>query len=295
MTDPISLDPAIRSYYDLGREQSRLETWCRTEFVRTSELLDRFLPPAPARVLDVGGGSGVYATPLMEDGYDVVLVDPVALHVEQALGKGVEAEVGDARKLQFGAGSFDAVLLLGPLYHLPEREDRLQAIKEARRVAGPTGLVVAALISRFASSIDGLMRGFLLDDRFEEVVVRDIASGRHENPDATPGWFTTAYFHDPLEVSSEFEDGGCRVDAVLAIEGIATSLPDADSWLDDPDKREVLLRAIRRTEAEPSLLGASSHLFVVSTAASDETGAEFSSARPVDSLPRVRPTGTSGE
>src|SRR5439155_7922338 len=112
----------------------------RIEFARTRELLQRFLPPPPARVLDVGGGPGRYATWLAESGYGVHPVDPVPLHVEQAtatarsLPNPFTVTAGDARRLDGEDGAFDAVLLLGPLYHLTERADRLPALDESRRV-----------------------------------------------------------------------------------------------------------------------------------------------------------------
>ena len=74
----------IAAYYDRGDEEGRLGDWGRLEFLRTRELLARFLPAPPATVLDVGGAAGAYALPLAAEGYEVHLVDPVALHVEQA-------------------------------------------------------------------------------------------------------------------------------------------------------------------------------------------------------------------
>jgi SAM-dependent methyltransferase len=264
VSDEPVLDSEVLAYYEQGRERSRLETVCRLEFLRTSELLERFLPPAPSALLDVGGGAGAYALPLASAGYDVTLVDPVRLHVQQALASGVHtAAVGDARSLQFADDTFDAVMLLGPLYHLPDRESRLSALREAIRVVRPSGLVVASVISRFASTLDGLQAGFLLDDRFEAIVRGDLTTGRHENPERVHGWFTTAFFHHPAEIESEFNDAGCRVSEVLAIEGPTSGVADLDTWLGDDERTAVLLRAIRRVEAEPSLLGCSSHLFVV--------------------------------
>jgi SAM-dependent methyltransferase len=258
------LDPEVLMYYDQGREQSRLETTSRLEFLRTRELLDRFLPPPPARVLDVGGGAGAYAVPLAGAGYDVVLVDPVPLHVDQARQTGVRsAVVGDARSLEFGDDLFDAALLLGPLYHLVDRQARVRAVREAARVVRPSGLILAAVISRFASTLDGLHAGFLLDERFERIVETDVATGHHENPDHVPGWFTTAYFHRPTELVDEFEEAGCDVQEVLAIEGPTSGMRDLDGWLENADRRATLLRAIGRIESEPSLLGCSNHLFIV--------------------------------
>ena len=64
-------DRDIAAYYDRGEEQGRLGDWGRLEFLRTRELLARFLPAPPATVLDVGGAAGAYALPLAAEGYEV--------------------------------------------------------------------------------------------------------------------------------------------------------------------------------------------------------------------------------
>jgi ubiquinone/menaquinone biosynthesis C-methylase UbiE len=259
-------DEDIAAYYDRGEEAGRLGSWGRLEFVRTQELLRRYLPPAPALVVDVGGGPGRYALWLAGLGYDVRLLDPMELHVEQARATGVaRAEVGDARELPFEAQSVDAVLLLGPLYHLPEPEDRLRALREARRVLRRGGVAAAAAITRFASTIDGVHKGFLADPQFERIVERVLHDGHHVNASRHPRWFTTAYFHEPEELAAEVRDAGLDLTALLAIEGVGEWATDVDAWLDDPPRRAALLRAIERVETEPSLLGASPHLLAVGT------------------------------
>jgi SAM-dependent methyltransferase len=260
------LDAEILAHYEEGVERERLLRGGagRLEFLRTRELLARYLPPAPITVLDVGGGAGVYALPLAREGYSVHLIDPVPLHVDQAREASAlqrdaplaSAEVGDDEGV-------DAVLLLGPLYHLTSRDDRLQALREAYRVLRPGGVVAAAAISRFASTYDGLLRGFLEDPTFEEIVERDVREGQHRNPTGRPEWFTTAYFHLPEELRDEAIEAGLNVEALAGIEGPAWVLPDLDSWLEDPLRRSRLLEAIRRVESEPSLLGASAHILVV--------------------------------
>jgi SAM-dependent methyltransferase len=262
----MSLDRDIAAHYALGLEHDRITG--RIEFVRTRELLDRFLPPPPAVVLDIGGGTGVYARPLAAAGYEIRLLDAVPLHVEQARAAGVRAQLGDARALPYADGGADAVLLLGPLYHLQERADRVAALREARRVLKPGGVVAAAAITRFAPLFDGLARRRLLDPGFEPMLEQDLRDGRHVNPEpeARPEWFTTAYLHRPEELGPELEDAGFAVQAVLAVEGPAAFHDDLEGWLADPHRRELLLRSIRRVEAEPSLLGASSHLLAVGRA-----------------------------
>ena len=259
-------DDDIAHYYGQGEEQGRLAGPFRLELARTQELLERYLPEPPAVVLDVGGGPGVYAAWLAERGYEVHLLDPIELHVRQAREASpriASAELGDARSLPQADGSVDVVLLLGPLYHLQERVDRLRALEEARRVLRPGGALAAAAISRFASTIDGLRRELLLDPAFEQGVERSLREGRHENPSREPERFTTAYLHLPDDLGEEVRAAGFDLVGVLAIEGVGEFVPDVGDWLDDPLRRDVLLRAIARVEGEPALLGASLHLLAV--------------------------------
>src|SRR5689334_19493617 len=196
MTTPAG-DEKVTAFYARGLERDRLATGAGAlEFARTQALLQRYLPTPPALVADIGGGPGRYAVWLAEQGYRVHLVDPVPLHVEQARAAATThhielagAEIGDARELPLPNASMDAVLLLGPLYHLPERADRLLALREARRVCRAGGVVVAATISRYASMLDGLRKGYLEDPAFAEVARGDLRDGRHQNPTDHPAYF----------------------------------------------------------------------------------------------------------
>lgn len=260
-------------YQERYREEDRLtRPQGRLEFVRTMELLSRFLPPPPSVLLDAGGASGAYAIPLAEAGYDVHLIDPMARHVQLA-GKASRAasrplasiEEGDARNLPHSDRTFDAVLMLGPLYHLTSREDRMRALGEARRVLRSGGAFFGAAVSRFASTYDGLARGFVMDPDFELIVERDVAEGQHRNPTERPEWFTTAFFHDPEELRDEAVAAGFAQVEVFAVEGPGWFLADLEEWLDSPERCDVLLRTIRRVEKEKSVLGASAHLLVIAS------------------------------
>lgn len=262
------IDDEVRAYYDRGDERDRLLAGDGAlELARTRELLERYLPRPPAAVLDVGGGAGAYAAWLARRGYRVRLVDPVPLHVEQALAAAADqpdapfaAVVGDARSLAEADGSVDATLLLGPLYHLTERAERIAALGEARRVVRPGGRVVAAAISRFASLLDGLRQGWLDDPAAVRLVERDLRDGQHRNPERRPEWFTTAFFHHPDELRDEVAAAGLALEALLGIEGPGWLIDGAWS---DPRRRAGALRAARAVEREPSLLGLSAHLLAV--------------------------------
>lgn len=258
----------IQRYYDRGEEDARLRTGRgRLELFRTQDVLRRWLPAPPARVIDVGGASGVHAEWLAADGYDVELVDPIPLHVEQA-GRipGVRAVRGDARALERPDASADVVLLLGPLYHLPERADRIRALAEAQRVVQPGGLVAVAAISRFASMHDSIRQGWLREADWVAGVEGTLADGRHHGLRyGERNRFTTAYFHHPAEVADELRDAGLSFGSVVAVEGAGSFMSNTDELLDDAVSRDVLLRWIRLTETEPSMLGASGHLLGLAT------------------------------
>jgi ubiquinone/menaquinone biosynthesis C-methylase UbiE len=267
---PEPLPTEILSYYARAGEAARLvEGAGQIELTRTQEIILRRLPPGRSIVLDVGGGPGIYACWLAGLGHEVHLIDASELHVEQArtasarLGCALaSARVGDARQLEQPDGSAQAVLLLGPLYHLTEERDRLSALGEARRVLAPGGLLFAAGISRFASLFDGLLHGLTRDPAYVAIVERDLADGQHRNP--TPeDYFTTAYFHLPHELTSEVARAGLTVLELLGVEGPGWLVPDLKSRWSDDRERELLLWAARVVEHEPTLLGLSPHLLVV--------------------------------
>jgi ubiquinone/menaquinone biosynthesis C-methylase UbiE len=269
---PHDVAAEITAYYATGIEESRLAQGReQLEEVRTKELLGRYLPPPPAVVLDVAGGPGAYALWLASQGYTVHLRDATPLHVEQARAASARqleaplrsAEVGDARAVALPDASVEAVLLLGPLYHLPERADRLQALREARRVLRVGGMAIVVGISRFASLQEGLYHGFLDDPAFQAIVDRDLHDGQHRNPTGRPEYFTTAFFHHPDELPLEVTEAGLVVEAHLAIEGPHAFIPDFPAWWNDAARRERLLSLLRRVEAERTLLGASPHFAVV--------------------------------
>jgi ubiquinone/menaquinone biosynthesis C-methylase UbiE len=263
-------DDDFLQHYETGIEAARLAQGAGIlERARTVDLLSRHLPIPPARILDVGGGPGVYAVWLAGLGYDVHLIDPVPLHVEQAqaaaerAGVALQASVGDARRLPEPEESVDAALVMGPLYHLIERSDRVAALAEARRVVRPGGVVVAVGISRYASLLDGLSRRLIDDPVFRSILDRDLTDGQHRNPTDRIDYFTTTFFHRVEELVVEAADAGLRGASVAAIEGPAWLLGDIAARVEDAAHWTLLMDTLRRIEAEPALLAVSAHLMLI--------------------------------
>ncbi|MCY3556846.1 MAG: class I SAM-dependent methyltransferase [Gemmatimonadetes bacterium] len=262
----------VRYYEEIEHESDRLEKGtARLEGERTREVLRQHLPTPPARVLDAGGGPGTYAFWLAGLSYEVHLLDIVPRHIEQAKERNKDgilksAAVGDARTLDFETHSMDAVLLMGPLYHLQERPDRIAALEESLRVLKPGGVLICAAISRFASFMDGMKQGYLFNPEFARIVLKDLNEGRHENPDMDPRYFTTACFHRPEEFEEEITAAGFDLVRTIGLEGPAWLLGDFDELWADEAKRKDLLTFLKLVETEPSLIGVSAHILTVAKA-----------------------------
>jgi SAM-dependent methyltransferase len=253
--------PEIVAFYDEGTEATRLSRGLgRLEFARMQELLSRHFPSSPADIGDIGGGPGNYACWLATQGYAVHLVDPIPLHVQQARDASerqpdhpiASCQVGDARDLPFESESFDAVLLHGPLYHLTERIDRVRALTEVRRVLRPGGVVAGVAITRYASAVVGIVNGWIWDQPYLDMVREELATGQHRRPS---GWrvFTTAYFHDAEELTSELLEAGLQHDTTLGIQGPAWLAPEFESTAHDTSRWRTLVQMAGLVESEPAL------------------------------------------
>ena len=266
-SDPVPSE--MLGHYGEVRESERLSQGIgELERVRTQDILERYLPKPGARILDVGGGAGVHALWLASEGYEVHLIDPVPHHVEQAreasraqTGQAIAScTIGDARKIPWADQSVEAVLFLGPLYHLVDRSDRLKALREAQRVLQPGGRLFAATVSRFGSLLDGLARDLVADPQFIEILRRDLRDGQHRNPTNNANYFTTAFFHHPEDLKSEIEEAGFLLEKRIGIEGPAWLMASFSVHWNDREKRQLLLELLRLVEEDYCLLGASAHV-----------------------------------
>lgn len=254
----------VQGFYDAHAdyEWQRLERH-RMEFSMNMRMLREYLPATPAAILDVGGGPGRYAISLSQLGYSVTLLDLSANCLAFARTKAAEAGVslvetihGNALDLgALPADSCDAVLLMGPMYHLQAEADRIQALREARRVLKPGCLLFVAFITRYASlrvsQADWVVANL---SRVQE----EVATGIHIDD----GRFTDAYLAHPAEVRPLLEEGGFTCVEMLASEGLRSDIDGPvnhltgalwDAWID----------LHYRVGKDPAVHGASVHLLAV--------------------------------
>jgi ubiquinone/menaquinone biosynthesis C-methylase UbiE len=268
----------VEAHYNRNaeREWERLERH-RTEYAVTCRVLDEFLPHPPGRILDVGGGPGRYTLRLTKMGYHVTLLDlsqaSLDLALEKATQEGVYLPVpirGDATALpaEFD-GLFDAVLLMGPLYHLLAADDRLAAVREAHRVLRPGGLLFAAFITRFAPLRDLAVRlpQWILDhpERFQQLLDEGL------NPAYESSNFPDSYFILPEDIAPLMETDGFHMEALQGCEGLIAGHEETVNALDG-ELWAAWVDLNYRLGREPSLYGAADHLLYVGSKSSQPAG-----------------------
>lgn len=168
----------LNSIYSNCDEDARLSKTRhgQLEYLTTMRYIHQCVP-AGSKVLEVGAGTGRYSIALAKEGYDVTAVELVRhnLDILRRNAAGLANLVslqGDATDLSaFAANRFDAVLLLGPMYHLYEKADQHKALDEAIRVAKPGGVMMAAFLSVYAILFVNYLQG-------------NFRSGLEENYDA---------------------------------------------------------------------------------------------------------------
>lgn len=255
----------VERYYDAAplHEWERLDRH-RMEFALTIRALRRHLEPGSC-VFDVGGGPGRYALALAGDGHRVTLLDLAAANIafaqEMAVEQGVELEGaihGNALDLsRWADGSFDAVLLFGPLYHLLDEEDRAKAVREALRVLRPGGLLGATVITRYNALREQAMWAPEDLPAMREVLEPILATGRHHA--RSERGFTDHYAMMALEFAPWMESFGLATLEVLGQEGLLFLIDQKVNLLDGP-VWEAWVELNERYASDPSTWGAAGHL-----------------------------------
>lgn len=260
---------AIEEFYDQNPqyEWGRLERH-RTEFAVTLCAFQDYLPKPPARILDIGGGPGRYAITLAQQGYQVTLLDLSKNCLEFARDKATEAAVnlegyvrGNAMDLaRFPGGSFDVVLLMGPLYHLLAERDRHRAVSEAGRVLKPGGCIFSSFITRYAPLRDVARHqpAWIVEhpQRLEELLTTGALRSR------PGGGFTDAYFAHPSEIGPLMEQNGFLILDLIGCEGVVSMIEEQVNGLTG-ELWQAWVELNYRLGKDPAVHGAVEHLLCV--------------------------------
>jgi S-adenosylmethionine-dependent methyltransferase len=256
----------IESYYDRGVQTE----WTRMdrrpiEFELTKLHIESLLVPN-SRIIDVGSGPGRYAIHFAKLGHRLSLVDLSKMNIERAKKESVAQGVVFENCFHLSATNldvlntetYDAVLCLGPLYHLTSGSDRKKAITECTRILKNKGILCAAFVSPYAHALSLIARNELAKittvvDEFEYI----LKNGRNHNPELLD--FTHAWYPVPSEISNFMESFGLKTEKVSCLEPLGWANNDGIQKLSEIE-RSAWYSYIYKISTDPSIIGASQHI-----------------------------------
>jgi len=258
----------IAFYYDKSQESehSRLNrhqlehdlTWC---------YLNQYLPPH-GTVLEIGSATGKYTLELARRGYLITAVDMSKILLEkcrenivrEGLEKQVQFVLADARNLsEIPQNGFDAVLLMGPLYHLILEADRKMALQESLDRLHPSGIFFSSFISRFGLMSD-LLRNVPAWIEDQTDVWSVLKQGRDDDDHPRGGF--RGYFARPQEIAPLHESIGFETLMLAGVEPIIAADDESYNKLQGKH-RQQWLELLYALSIEPPILGASRHLLYI--------------------------------
>jgi len=208
----------VRDYYNSHAENewNRLELpLCKIEFASTMRLIEKYFP-RKGRICDIGGGPGRYTIELIRRGYEVSLIDlseeEIQLAHDQLKKLGILANqliVGDARDLNIlESTSFDAALLLGPMYHIVEPVEREGVLQELMRILKPNGIAIIAYLNSW-----GIMRTGIVDlaQWYEDATKLRSMVNEHIFMGQSLSGFTECYWSTPEAAIDEIQKAGLEI------------------------------------------------------------------------------------
>jgi len=267
MLDDIS---DIQSYYDKAadRETTRLEKH-QLERDITWRYLDKYLPPE-GNILEIGAATGAYTLELARRGFAVTAVDLSSNLIElckkrvseEGLEEKVTFIVADVRDInELGDTVFDAVLLMGPLYHLVFEGDRKTAVKEAFKRLKPGGIIFSSFISRYGIWGD-VMKNLPHYIEFQDNLRLVMEKGRDSDPPDTASLGFRGYFARASEIAPLHEEIGFTTLVVAGIEPCISADDESYNKLQGL-RRELWLDLFYELSTEESIIAASRHLLYI--------------------------------
>lgn len=218
----------VRDYYNAHaeNEQNRLDQpLCRIEFVSTLRLIDKYFPKQ-GKVCDIGGGTGRYTIELLRKGYLVTLFDlsdeEIRLAGIQLKKNGLSAEqliIGDARDMSaLASESFDAALLMGPLYHIIEPVERVGVLRELVRILKPRGTAIVAYLNAW-----GIMKTGIVDlaHWYQDLSTLRSMLTEHTFKGQSLSGFTECYWSTPEAALGEVKKVGLEIVSYAGAESFA--------------------------------------------------------------------------
>ena len=245
------------TYYNKFNEDKRItHRHTIVEYTTAMKYIHEYLNKMnKPKILDVGAGTGAYSVKLAEEGYDVSAIELVKhnLMTLKAKTSRVKAYLGNATNLSmFKDNSFDMVLLFGPLYHLIKKEDKLKALKEAKRVVKNTGYI---LVSYYMNEYAIITHGFKDNTIIDAIKNNEVDANFHVTPKETD-LYSMVRLEDIDELNAI---SGLKRIKILAQDGPSDYIRKVINKMDE-ETFNIYIKYHLNTCEKKELLGASSHV-----------------------------------
>lgn len=184
------------------------------------------------------------------------------------------SEVGDARNIPRADNSADAVLLMGPLYHITDYDERIKAIKESFRLLKNDGVIFTAALTPYSVLLYNITvyspkgenkNTYLENTDFLAMVERELKDGCHINPNREVyEGLGSSHLHMAKALKAELEVGGFSDSVVHGVMGGAWLVHDIDELWKNEISRNALMNTVRLLDKHEEIIGLSGHLLAVS-------------------------------
>jgi len=260
----------VKKYYDENaqKEWERLDNpYSRIEFFSTLHLIEKYFP-GNGHILDAGCGPGRYSIELLKKNFQVTLYElsKKALDIAREKIEGLELKANelicsDVRKLdQLPSKQFDGILLMGPLYHIQNQNDRIDVLKKARNLLKNDGVILIAYLNSWGilkAGVTEFWENFSTPQGIQELL--------DENSFNKEKSFTDVYFSTPPAAKEEVKKAGFEIISYAGAEsflsGISTEVKRLHS--EQPGIYSNLLNAAIETCEKPQYRDATEHLHIV--------------------------------
>lgn len=262
----------IRKYYKNFDEDNRLinDNSGKLEYEMTMKSLNKHLPEI-GTILDLGGATGVYTFPLAKKGYKMYLADLSPDLIAKAKEKVAKEKLENIVKCNvvnaidlsiYENEQFDAVLLFGPLYHLLDKSEREQCIKEVNRVLKPNGKVFASFIPYLSGSIAIIDRFFRHTEQVNIDNLREtFNSGKFNNLDNSG--FQEGYYPTSEEIEELFEDNNFEKITIFSIRGFGYEKEDKLYGIQDKKMFEEIINLIEKSSTCKEIIETCGHAMFI--------------------------------
>ena len=244
------LKTKLTAFYNKFNEDKRLDTrHGQVEYLTSMKYIREYLKPGD-KIVDIGAGPGKYSLALKSEGYDVTAVELTRPNIGKLRAKDKELKIVEANAVDlsmFDNDAFDVAILFGPMYHIFDRNDRIRALKEAKRIC-KREIFVTYIMNEYA-----IIEYAFKDDNYQTVKDKIDEDFKINDPDAL-------FVHSRIEEIDELNSlCGLKLIRRFASDGPTDYMRSTINAMDE-DTFKAYLAFHQKTCERKELLGASSHI-----------------------------------